>query len=75
MRKVISIMVMTVGVITLMSCEKEYSCSCKEVDISTGKTTNTWSPMKATLTKADAQKWCSSYETSDFGIRIECSLK
>lgn len=59
----------------LTSCEKEYTCLCKEIDTSTGKTSKTWNPMKGTYTKSDAEKWCNSNETSGFGIRIECDLK
>ena len=75
MKKTSLMLTLTVYVMTLLSCEKQYTCSCREIDTSTGKTTKTWNPMKGTFTKAEAQTWCHSNETSGFGIRIECSLK
>lgn len=59
----------------ITSCEKEYTCTCREIDTSTGKTTNIWAPQKGTFSKSDADIWCHSSETSGFGIRIACELK
>lgn len=75
MRKIFSVIAVAVATCTLLSCEKEYTCSCKEIDTTTGKMTKNWNPMKGTYTRTDAEKWCHGNETSGFGIRIECSLK
>lgn len=62
--------------IALMSCEKDYTCSCREVDTSTGKVTKYWSPQKQTFdNSSDANTWCQGQEISGFGIEIKCYLK
>lgn len=75
MKKLIIVIPLTVYILVSVSCEKQYTCACKEVDTVTGTITKTWNPMKGTYTKSDAEKWCSSNETSGFGIRIECDLR
>ena len=57
------------------SCEKEYTCTCREIDTNTGLTTNTWAPQKGTYSKSDATTWCHGQEVSGFGTEIKCDLK
>jgi hypothetical protein len=64
------------AVFTLTSCEKEYTCSCREIDTSTGKINNYWTPEKKTFDNAsDAETWCHGSEISGFGVAIKCDLK
>lgn len=70
---VITILLLAVGV---TSCEKEYTCQCKEVDTQTGKVNKRWNPMRSTfVSSSDATAWCKGNEISGFGIRIECQLQ
>lgn len=70
---VITILFLAVGV---TSCEKEYTCQCKEVDTQTGKVNRRWNPMRSTfVSSSDATAWCKGNETSGFGMRIECQLQ
>ncbi|OJW82302.1 MAG: hypothetical protein BGO69_17075 [Bacteroidetes bacterium 46-16] len=75
MKKKLIIMLAMLTTITLVSCEKEYTCSCREVDTSTGQVTKYWTPQKGTYTKSDAETWCYGQEVSGFGIEIKCDLK
>jgi hypothetical protein len=74
--KAITYILFTLLCASFMSCEKDYTCSCREVDTSTGKVTKYWSPQKHTFdNSSDANIWCHGQEVSGFGIEIKCDLK
>ncbi len=65
-----------VALLLLASCEKEYTCSCREVDASTGQVTKYWSPQKETFdNSSDANTWCHGQQISGFGTEIKCDLR
>lgn len=75
MKNRITMITILVLVILTSSCEKDYSCSCKEVDTSTSATKNSYTLKKSFLQKSEASSWCSGMNENYFGIKRECNIK
>lgn len=60
--------------ITLVSCKKEYVCSCTATTSGSTTTAETYSGAK--LSKKDAQSWCEKNNTNSGAFyTVTCKLK
>lgn len=72
-RTITSFIAVIALIVTFTSCEKEYKCTCQNVD-STGMVTSMYTK-SGTFTASDAQTWCKSDEGKTLSIVTKCTLR
>lgn len=66
-----ALIIAAVAGLSMVSCQKEYTCECA---VTYGGKTNT-SEVTATMKKKDSKTWCENQKGSSPGYSYECNLK